>query len=868
MRDLSATLLSAQEELNLEVRVKITLSLVGETDIILKGGYPQQSGDRIKKIQQHEHPYSVYAKEVELDNSDGYFTNLDLKGWKAVASWGVTTSEGEEYSNTPPMRVVWQQFSAQPGYLTCYITLKGIPDLMDDDKASVTYKPDDTDTTTIKSLIDQIAGATITCFDHCKAYTTVWETGYDDIVDTYQPKKSFRIYKGGSRLIALKRLIEYSQNVFVWRDDGTIHIRKPISTGTDFDSEYSIDSGHVFLSKAFRQTLPIPNRVVVASEPDDNPQYSGSAQTSGYDALPDEVQKTRFIELTVGSNEQATSIAEAMLAKAEFNAEQGGANVPINVGAELYDYVKVGALNKDDIYRVGNVGWLLRTWDASKEDWSMQFGFGDPPNVENTRDLYSALAKMADYDFDRLRGKTLWVEDLWADEINIFHPETGQATSLAEDGMVVLDKIYDGIHSKLLTTAISAGKVKLSADGVDTGFGFNLVATTSIESGKIIVAGLADDAVGRIFSASSAKDAVEAWRHASDVTMIDGGKVYVKSLTFDKLISNPAYNLCENPGFETGDITGWSFPEGGNIDSSGSGRTGYYAGYQYVRTALREVTNVPIACVPDEIWSASCWVKDYESPNGTCKATLRWYDKDLTWLSCDTSEGATPTGAWQQISVTGKAPANTVYVIFGFAVESNASPQGYWGFDDCELVKASQIIVHGTPGAQRIEITGDEIAGYDSGSTKQFYLQASDGKAYAGGGSVLLDSSGLKAKGTGDEIMVCNKDFSDVIGKFGRVAPNAVGISAFKAAGSAVYLDVRNSAGTFKSVRFQGDPLAFVPGTGGEVDLGETTSRWVTLYTENINANSDITFANLPTSNPGIAGRLWRYNEYVQVSLG
>jgi len=89
MRDLSATLLSAQEELNLEVRVKITLSLVGETDIILKGGYPQQSGDRIKKIQQHEHPYSVYAKEVELDNSDGYFTNLDLKGWKAVASWGL-----------------------------------------------------------------------------------------------------------------------------------------------------------------------------------------------------------------------------------------------------------------------------------------------------------------------------------------------------------------------------------------------------------------------------------------------------------------------------------------------------------------------------------------------------------------------------------------------------------------------------------------------------------------------------------------------------------------------------------------------------------------------------------------------------------
>jgi len=43
----------------------------------------------------------------------------------------------------------------------------------------------------------------------------------------------------------------------------------------------------------------------------------------------------------------------------------------------------------------------------------------------------------------------------------------------------------------------------------------------------------------------------------------------------------------------------------------------------------------------------------------------------------------------------------------------------------------------------RIEITPDEIAGYDGAGTKQFYLQSSDGKAMAGGGVVVLDEDGI-----------------------------------------------------------------------------------------------------------------------------
>lgn len=42
----------------------------------------------------------------------------------------------------------------------------------------------------------------------------------------------------------------------------------------------------------------------------------------------------------------------------------------------------------------------------------------------------------------------------------------------------------------------------------------------------------------------------------------------------------------------------------------------------------------------------------------------------------------------------------------------------------------------------RIEITPDEISGYDRDGTKQFYLRAEDGKALAGAGAIYLDEGG------------------------------------------------------------------------------------------------------------------------------
>lgn len=56
--------------------------------------------------------------------------------------------------------------------------------------------------------------------------------------------------------------------------------------------------------------------------------------------------------------------------------------------------------------------------------------------------------------------------------------------------------------------------------------------------------------------------------------------------------------------------------------------------------------------------------------------------------------------------------------------------------------------VTGTAGSNRIEITPTLIVGYNSSNVAQFYLQASDGKAYAAGGNVKLDKYGLHILGS------------------------------------------------------------------------------------------------------------------------
>jgi len=622
MRDLSETLLATQQAESIDTLIKIVLTHGASSYTYTR--------DRILDINHPEEPYSQRA-ELVLDNSDKALKDIDLKGFKGVISYGAISSAGEEYSATAPLWVIAQRLNSvwPSGKLDCVLSLVGIPNLMSEDKASESYMPDEDDTKTVKTLINQILGATLACYSHCIAYEVVWEDGYDSLADTYKPKDSFRIYVGGSRLASFRRLLDYTGNVARVEADGKWHIFKPTTTGSVYNYEYSLESGHTFFSKAYRKTLVIPNRIVVKSQPDDDPQYSGSAQIDGYDDLPEAVKKTDYKQMRLGVD-QADDIAAAILSKHQLWSEMGAADVPMNVGAEIFDYVKVTDEREED-YRIGNLGHLTRHYNAKRAEWRMTFSFGNWMTVRKALanlDPSGSIGtdELEEY-FTRLMVKDLYVENILAENMNFVWIDPDNTIDLSKIGDN-LDNLPDGeVYARVKTLHLDAGQVKL-------------------DENILYKAGY---------------DPSTKWT-GSDLDDLPDGAVYQRAksaaLTADGLVILDqvivgTYGLVKSTDITAGHIKLW-----------------------------------------------------------TCEGDLD-----------DLDEG----------SIYGKVRKTDISAgHIKLTVDQDLEEQGI------EIVSSSN--------TYRIEIKSSYIAGY-RGSTKTFYLKASDGRAYCGGGKVILDEDGVTIKG-------------------------------------------------------------------------------------------------------------------------
>lgn len=157
MRTLTSTLLPAQQSPHREPYIRLTFSLTGEDDVVIEQ-------DRILTIPSQEEMEDSQKAEIVFNNSDGYFTSLDFKGWQVVMEWGLKTTAGIEYSALPPMKVVDQDMVSSPGVLRCTMSLIGVPNLLASDKASADYSHHWSDPKTVKTLIAEILfkGGTLT----------------------------------------------------------------------------------------------------------------------------------------------------------------------------------------------------------------------------------------------------------------------------------------------------------------------------------------------------------------------------------------------------------------------------------------------------------------------------------------------------------------------------------------------------------------------------------------------------------------------------------------------------------------------------------------------------------------------------------
>jgi len=376
MRTLSDALTTAQKAGG-DALCKLVLTLQGDST---EYTYGLSTTDRILNLSHIEQEWSQTA-QVTVNDSSGTLAALTLEGCSAVISYGYHTTS-DEYSATAPLEVIASKTDSLQGRIVTTLSLAGIFNMMGEDEASEAYTPDDTNGDTVETILTAIANATMTCFDHCKSYAITYDAGYDTDtqIDTFKPADYFSVGFKESRLSAFQKALAFCKcKARVENDSGvpTIHIFKPVTSGSTYDYEYNDAYGdyHNFFDKSVRKRLVIPNKVIVSSHPDHSPQYTGEAtETSGvtYTALGDRyITEHHYIRAT--SNAQCENLAKAKIQNYELAAERGHGTAPMNCGQEVMDYVLIADSRVGDT-RAGNIGFINR-WYSNYPKQPTRFGF-------------------------------------------------------------------------------------------------------------------------------------------------------------------------------------------------------------------------------------------------------------------------------------------------------------------------------------------------------------------------------------------------------------------------------------------------------------------------------------------------------------
>ncbi len=389
MQSLASTLEAAQKIMG-DVLVKLVLSQQGGA-----GSYTYDNDsttNRILGLTRNRQEWSQ-TLQILVDNRDTNLTALDLEGYSAVLSLGYRTSAGAEYQAQAPMTVIAQNADTifRPnGDLLTTLSLAGLFNLWAEQKASEEYYPDRINTDTVKTILDAIAGATLTTFNTFPAHTIIYDAGYDDsIINAFTPKDAFIIIKGESRLSAFKKAMSYLKvKARIENDAGTatIHIFQPTTTGASYDYEFNdaLDAAnHNFFNKSVRKRLVLPNKVVVQNSPAHDDSFTGEdTDAASYAALGNQYY-TETIYVRADSDAECTRIATAVLQGYQLAAERGSGLAPMNVGQELFDYVNITDSAAGDT-RVGNIGVIVENYRPGTFEFEFRFGSLFMPGLAGT----------------------------------------------------------------------------------------------------------------------------------------------------------------------------------------------------------------------------------------------------------------------------------------------------------------------------------------------------------------------------------------------------------------------------------------------------------------------------------------------------
>ncbi len=448
-------------------------------------------------------------------------TSLGVRVTDGTVTWEMDGNTGDEYSYGAPMKVRVQELHSGRGILKCILRCVGIPDQLKEDKAIAEYTQLETDTNTVKALISAVCAAGTGLSSAYNGYTaiTVVYDSEDSLIDTFIPADYFSISEGESRWGKIEELLSYTRCKARIGNDGKLHIFVPKTSGNtwvtvkayilrdyvqpvtpnnnftyrcttagtsggteptwpttaggtvtdgtvvwtaeafDYEYEWAVVGSHTFFNKTVRLRFIEPNKEIVKTASGITPVCSGSATSATSYALDPKVGKPVTGRFT--SDAQCAAIAAALIERNELDAEKGFANVPMNVGQEFWDYVKVTDSRQGDV-RIGNIQYIQSTVKIPEENEALTFSMALSFGKVSIQSLMSNLISAGGEEVARLSNEQI------LELFDFLQANKVDKTMLEElDIPDNLDDITDGIsYKRLLATQISAGKIYLSDTAV------------------------------------------------------------------------------------------------------------------------------------------------------------------------------------------------------------------------------------------------------------------------------------------------------------------------------------------------------------------------------------------------------------------
>ncbi len=133
-------------------------SKINHPKLVLTSGateYTYYGPDTVLRFE-HSETDDSHVTDLLLNNADGTFTSLDLKGFTANLFHGLDTSIGYQYSCTAPKVVADKKCISYRGKLLCRLLLTGYPDYLRKQKAKLRYEHNATSTKTVEDLITEV----------------------------------------------------------------------------------------------------------------------------------------------------------------------------------------------------------------------------------------------------------------------------------------------------------------------------------------------------------------------------------------------------------------------------------------------------------------------------------------------------------------------------------------------------------------------------------------------------------------------------------------------------------------------------------------------------------------------------------------